>query len=778
MLKSVRFHLFTKTALVSQILVIGGKYHTLARPNLYTSTMSGKKQATLARFFTVVNKNKNNDSVSEDKKDSTSFAEKTASLERDVIDTKAKISEPSPELENGVKSPSLSSSSIFSSTSSPSMASSVVERLNAKRGQGTTPDEVETESQLAPPAKKRVTESSKAETTADSSTTTNANTFPNGSKIYFSELCSLFNEIEQISSRLAITEKLTNYFNSVLQREPTQLTTITYLCINRLGPDYIPNLELGLGEGMLVKAISESCGKTSAAIRKSLKELGDLGIVASKARAVQPTMFKPKPMTALEIYQTLLKIATTTGTNSQNKKIGLIKKMLTTCNGSEAKFLIRSLESKLRIGVSEKTVLIALAQSLNKLDGKKISTEEAENMIKDVFCQVPNYEIVINECLEKGMSQLLENVKLTPGIPLKPMLAKPTKSIGEVLDRFQGSMFTCEYKYDGERAQIHVLENGTFNVFSRNSENMTERYPEIQMSKYLKPNVKSLILDCEVVAYDLEQMKILPFQVLSTRKRKDVALKDIKVRVCLFVFDCLLFNGDPLINKSLDERRQIIKDSLAETPGELQYANQITTTEIEELQKYLDQSIHDCCEGLMVKVLEGSESHYEPSKRSRNWLKVKKDYLAGVGDSLDLVVLGAYHGKGKRTGTYGGFLLGSYNDDSGEFETCCKIGTGFSDELLAELFKKLEPTEISHPKSSFVYDSSAAPDVWFEPSMVFEVLCADLSMSPIYKAGESVLGKGISLRFPRFVRLRDDKDPENATSSNQVIDFYQSQKNI
>lgn len=211
-----------------------------------------------------------------------------------------------------------------------------------------------------------------------------------------------------------------------------------------------------------------------------------------------------------------------------------------------------------------------------------------------------------------------------------------------------------------------------------------------------------------------------------------------------------------MLTKSLLERRSIMFTHLHPLEGKFQFATSKDSTSLEVLQQFLDQSVHDSCEGLMVKMLEGSESYYEPSKRSRNWLKLKKDYLAGVGDSLDLVVIGAYNGKGKRTGTYGGFLLATYNQDTGDLETTCKIGTGFSDEMLTQLYQKLHPLEIPKPKEYFVYDktnSNAVPDVWFEPTMLFEVLTADLSLSPIYKAAHNEYGKGISLRFPRFLQL-------------------------
>ncbi|AMD22043.1 HGL297Wp [Eremothecium sinecaudum] len=606
-----------------------------------------------------------------------------------------------------------------------------------------------------------------------------------GTDVPYASLCSVYEEIEGISSRLSIIKLCSDYLYRILEQRRENLIPVTYLFINRLGPDYEPGLELGLGEGILIKTIGEAYGKSLAQVRNSYRECGDLGTVAQQARMVQPTMFKPKPLLVNEVFQNLQNIAKAEGKDSQNKKIRLIKKMLTACQGVEAKFLIRSLESKLRIGLAEKTVLISLSKAMlrHERKGKEPSPEEvesAEQKIRDAFCQVPNYEIVINSALDHGIMNLDQHCVLKPGIPLKPMLAKPTKSVTEVLDRFQNQRFTCEYKYDGERAQVHLLPDGSMRIYSRNGENMTERYPELKIRNFLKTpeSTNSMILDCEAVAWDKEQNKILPFQVLSTRKRKGVELKDVKVRVCLFVFDILCLNGEPLINFSLAERRERLTETLQPVPGELQYANEITTASLEELQNYLDQSVKDSCEGLMVKMLDGEESHYEPSKRSRNWLKLKKDYLAGVGDSLDLVVLGAYHGRGKRTGTYGVFLLGCYNPDSEDFETCCKIGTGFSEDDLQSLHDKLKDTIIEFPRGNILYDESSPPDVWFQPSLIFEVLTADLSLSPVYKAGCHVYDKGISLRFPRYLKLREDKTPTEATTSEQVVALYENQSQL
>lgn len=223
-------------------------------------------------------------------------------------------------------------------------------------------------------------------------------------------------------------------------------------------------------------------------------------------------------------------------------------------------------------------------------------------------------------------------------------------------------------------------------------------------------------------------------------------------------------------------------ESFNEVEGQFSFAKAMDGNELEQIQTFLEESIKDGCEGLMVKMLEGSESGYEPSVRSINWLKIKKDYLAGLGDSLDLVVVGAYFGRGKRTSVYGAFLLACYNTSKQTYETICNIGTGFSEQVLEEHYKALSEYVIERPKPYYSHSAGNkdAPDVWFEPKMVWEVKTADMTLSPKYRAAEGLVDhtKGISLRFPRFLRIRDDKGPELATSSRQVADMYRNQEGV
>ncbi|MXQ89003.1 hypothetical protein E5288_WYG020034 [Bos mutus] len=323
----------------------------------------------------------------------------------------------------------------------------------------------------------------------------------------------------------------------------------------------------------------------------------------------------------------------------------------------------------------------------------------------------------------------------------------------------------------GQPHNLLLLGCGEVKIFSRNQEDNTGRYPDIisRIPKIKLPSVTSFILDTEAVAWDREKKQIQPFQVLTTRKRKEVDAAEIQVQVCLYAFDLIYLNGESLVREPLSRRRQLLRENFVETEGEFVFATSLDTKDSEQIAEFLEQSVKDSCEGLM-----------EIAKRSHNWLKLKKDYLEGVGDTLDLVVIGAYLGKGKRAGRYGGFLLASYDEESEEFQAICKLGTGFSDEELEEHHQRLQALVLPTLRSYVRADGAVAPDHWLDPSDVWEVKCADLSLSPIYPAARGLVDgeKGISLRLPRFIRVREDKKPEQATTSAKVAGLYKKQSQI
>ncbi|GIY80793.1 DNA ligase 1 [Caerostris extrusa] len=568
-----------------------------------------------------------------------------------------------------------------------------------------------------------------------------------GEKVPYLALAKTLEIIEETSARLKIVEVLSNFLRSVIVLTPEDLLYSVYLCLNRLAPEY-EGIELGVGETLLMKAVAQATGRTVEKIKAEVVVKGDLGLVAESSRGNQRIMFAPPKLTVSSVFSKFKEIAKMSGNTAM------------------------SLSGKLRIGLAEQSVLAALARaavltppnqdyppeimdksSKMSADSFKEFLQEQILILKTTYCECPNFDVVIPVLLKEGIAGLPAHCQLQPGCPLKPMLAHPTNGIDEVLNRFDKNEFTCEFKYDGERAQIHLTEKGDVKIFSRNQEDNTSKYPDVisRLRKALKESTKSFILDTEAVAWDCETKQILPFQ--------DAVESDIVVQVCIMAFDLLYLNGESLVKKTLKERRELLHSSFVEIDNEFTFVKYRDGDSAETMQEFLDESVKVLhlsmivcnCEGLMVKALTVDAS-YEIAKRSHNWLKLKKDYLNGIGDTLDLVVIGGYHGKGKRKGGYGGFLLACYDDENEEFQSICReyynvnlcitqlyyffqrLGTGFSDKELETHTDFFKQHVISEPKSYYRYDNSLEPDVWFDAVQIWEIKCADLSISPVHKA--------------------------------------------
>ncbi|SPJ11764.1 DNA ligase I [Plasmodium sp. DRC-Itaito] len=732
--------------------------------------------------------------------------------------------------------------------------------------------------------------------------------------LLFTFLTNAFNQIEELKgsgtgSKKNVSIILSNIFRVLIYYSPNDLIPAVYITLNKVAPDYL-NVEAGVGEALILKTLSEAYSRTESSIKKDLQQIEDLGIIAENCSCKMRTIFPLPRLTIQSVFHELKSIPNLIGSNSQQKKRDVIKKLLVSAKTSEAKYIVRFLQQRLRIGVNCATVVQALSYAFiltrpsipddiikrgklinenlinGRLDGiddlknicinkkdmcvtescdrnyikedikfsnnanikkeeelkdellsnddinkdenmdslineirmrnekmnkpnifyniekvgdtrllpmffkelKNIYCEEnndvdifecMEKSVKSALCELPNIEIIIQNLLNgDDMNSLSKKCTVKTGIPVQPMLAKPTKGVQEVLDRFNNVTFTCEYKYDGERAQIHYIDKDNIKIFSRNLETMTEKYPDvIQIIKdQIVENAKECIIDSEVVAYDIVNKKILPFQVLTTRKRKDVDIENIKVKVCLFPFDLICCNGIPVIKEPLAVRRKLLYSLLKSKDGVLSYATHSEMNNIEDIDMFLQDAIENNCEGLMVKTLLDNAS-YEPSRRSLNWLKVKKDYVEGLSDSVDLVPIAGYYGKGKRSGVYGAFVLAAYNSETENFQTVCKAGTGFSDEILGTLYESLSEKIIPNKKSYYEVSDKLNPDVWFDAHYVWEVKAADLSLSPVHTAAIGIYAddKGIGLRFPRFLRLREDKNAEQATTTQQIVDFYEAQ---
>jgi DNA ligase-1 len=353
------------------------------------------------------------------------------------------------------------------------------------------------------------------------------------------------------------------------------------------------------------------------------------------------------------------------------------------------------------------------------------------------------------------------------------MLAERLSSPEEILEKLNGKCI-AEYKYDGERIQIHK-KNEKIILYSRRLENISKQYPDL--IKLIKRHVipKEAILEAECVAIDIDTEEMKPFQELMHRRRKYGIEKAVKnYPVSLFIFEMLYINGKDLTLKTYMYRRQILEENI-KTGRRVKIAKNIITNKTDELEKFFFEAIENGCEGIICKAI-GKKSVYQAGSRGWLWIKYKRDYKSHMSDTVDLVIVGAYHGRGKRAGKYGTLLLAAYNLEKNVFETITKIGTGFTDEDLVKIPKILEKHRIT--KKDQRVKSLIEADLWFKPVVVIEVLGAEITLSPIHVCAQDVIrkGSGVAIRFPRFTgKYRFDKAAEDATSTKEVVKMYQKQ---
>ena len=532
-----------------------------------------------------------------------------------------------------------------------------------------------------------------------------------GNSILFRDIVDVLLKVEQCkgeNSKDAVKELLSNLFIKIINDYSQDLPKVYYFLSSKVGPEYI-SPEFGIGEGILEKIVGKVIGISDKQLKEKLIETGDLGIVASEGKKNVKTMdafsnfIKVGPQKKLSIDQIMKvykSVAVKKGKSSQEEKIKILCDLMFKADKEEIKFLVRSLQKSLKIGASFKTILNSLARAINKLLKNKLEEKEIYRILLASKNQLSDEDIFFGHIIElidkkanKNFSDLIDLCHIRCGIPVNPQLARPTTGIKVIFERFADTPFTCEYKYDGFRGQIHYNKKKT-QIFSRNLEDMTETYPDIVefIDKFIQESAEknnkklnSFILDCEMVAYDKKNDKILPFQQLTTRSRKNVDLNTITIHVCMFCFDILLLNDEILINKTLRERRKYLYETFTESQY-IQFAKHLDSNDEQEMENFMTESVNSGCEGLIVKAID-KNSEYMPGQRNFNWLKLKKDYLdTSLGDSIDLVIIGASYGKGKRKGLYGSFLLACYNDDNETYETVTMTGGGLKDSQLEELY--------------------------------------------------------------------------------------------
>jgi len=583
----------------------------------------------------------------------------------------------------------------------------------------------------------------------------------------YAAIAETYQLIEGTTKRLEMTDYLVELFKKT---PPDVIDKVIYLTQGKLYPDYL-GIELGIAEKLAIRALAKTTGLKEKTINEMLKKSGDLGSVAEEAikKKKQMTLFsfqEEKKLTVEKVYENFDKIARAEGEGSQEKKIQYLAELLNLSSPLEAKYIIRTVEGKLRLGIADMTILDALSVAFG-------GTKELRSFVERAYNIHPDLGYIARKLAEEGIEGV-KKIKIQLGIPIRAMLAERLPSLEEILAKM-GGRAAFEYKYDGMRIQAHVGEERIW-LYSRRLENLTSQFPDVVNAIKEAFKGREGIFDGEAVPVDVNTGELLPFQVVSHRRGRKYGIEKAieEYPVVLFLFDILYLDGEDLTSRSYPERRKILERVIEETER-VKFAHRLISSNIEEIKEFFNKAIEDGCEGLVAKNI-GKESIYRAGAREFLWIKYKRDYKVEMGDTVDLVVVGAFAGKGKRRGTYGALLMAAYNPKKDRFETVCKLGSGFTDEQLAYLPKKFEELKIEkmHPR---VYSEMDA-DYWFVPKVVLEVIGAEITLSPTHTCARDVVekGSGLAIRFPRFTgRWRDDKSPEEATTTQELVEMYKNQ---
>ena len=579
----------------------------------------------------------------------------------------------------------------------------------------------------------------------------------------FSILVDSFYKMESTRKRLELTQYLVKLF----EKTPNEIISkITYLIQGKLRPDF-EGIELGVAERIAMKSISKSSGIPIKKIEAEYRKGGDLGQAASIILEQKTqTTFLVEDITVERVYETLFKIAKLEGSHSQDMKMKYISSLLNDASPLEANYILKILLGSLRLGIAENTVMdaLAIAFSGNK-DNRKI-LQHAYNVSSDLGK-------VAETIATKGIEEI-EKFKVILFNPIRPMLADRVKSEEEAIERI-GDSLAAEYKLDGERAQLHI-EGKKVILFSRSLENISNYYPDIIEKIPKNIHAKNIILEAEIVAINENTGEFLPFQELMHRRRKYKIEKAVtQYPITVNFFDILYCNGESCLDLNYKDRRKKLEQNIKED-NFTKYIPMSIVTNKNGIEDFLENSINEGSEGLMLKMLD---KPYQAGSRGSHWLKLKREYQNELGDSLDLVVIGGFFGKGRRTGSYGTLLLATYDEDEDVFTSICKVGTGFTDEDLDQLYQILNP-KITIKKNPRIISEMEA-DVWFEPELVIEVVASEITLSPIHKSAMDKIrkGAGLALRFPKFTgKIRIEKSVEDASTNEEIIALYKGQKKV
>ncbi|MHA1727419.1 MAG: ATP-dependent DNA ligase, partial [Promethearchaeota archaeon] len=593
-----------------------------------------------------------------------------------------------------------------------------------------------------------------------------------------------YEKISSTRKRLEILDYLTNFFTELKKRpeDSADLEKIIYLSKGIIYPEIMSQPKLGLAEKTLTDFISKYYSVSNSKMKSILKKTGDLGSTAEKiaitrkGKKGQLTSFmgikNDFSLSISDIYKKLEEISEISGDKSINRKYSKIKWLFARCNHTMIKYLIRIINSTMRVGISDPSIMDALAVAY--LDDKDMRSE-----IERAYNVHPDLGYVARRVHEEGLNGL-KKISIQVGMPIRMMLASRLE-YSQILPKLGGEKFISEYKLDGERLQIHKNKDEV-KIYSRRLKDITEQYPDVQQSIMKNIEAEKAIIEGEAVAMDGFYEKMLPFQVLITRKRKyDIEETVEKVNVCLFVFDLLYLeqNGkkEQVMDYPLMKRRKLLKEIISSAEN-LRYVKGKLIQSTDELVEFFREARGNNCEGIMNKSIHPKESVYKAGNRGFLWIKLKSLERGKMTDSIDVVVIGAKWGKGHRVNRYGVLIMAIYNHENEKFEFLTQCGTGFSDENIEDFTALFKPY-ITEKCPKNVICSGENPDVWFKPAVVMEITGDELTISQKADAGKFFSGKinktGYSVRFPVFQRIREDKSVKDVTTVKEIIELFKSQ---
>jgi len=545
----------------------------------------------------------------------------------------------------------------------------------------------------------------------------------------FAEFCSI---IEKISSTLELAARIAAFIKGI--DDDDDLYNVVLFLMGRPYPPW-DERELGVGVGLIYEALRIASGVSKSKIEELVKETGDLGLAAEKVlkNKTQLTLFEEE-LTISRIRKIFDEMSSLVGEGSQKKKIRLLVDLYVSATPVEAKYLTRLILGEMRLGVGEGIIRDSIAKAWG-ID---------EDIVERAYMITNDFGKVAVVAKNEGKEGLLK-LKIQLHVPVRMMLAQVAESIDAAIKEM--GKVAVEWKFDGSRVQVH-WGNGKVTIYSRRLENVTNALPEIveEIRKNVKENV---ILDGEVVA--MKDGRPMPFQHILRRFRRkyDVSKMMEKIPITAQFFDILYVDGKEVIDLPLEERRKIL-ESVVKNSDRIWVAKQVVTSDPEEIERVYNEALNAGHEGAMLK---NPKSQYIPGKRGKNWLKLKP-----VMETLDLVVIGGEWGEGKRSHLISSYELACLDPVTGKLMPVGKVATGFTDEELEEF------TELFRP----LIEYEEGKHIVFQPKYVFEVAYQEIQKSPKYESG-------YALRFPRFVRLRDDKDIDEADTLERVARLYESQ---